>query len=135
MTVAVAASRSYPLGPYVGTFLGLLGQISKKQLHSHAYAAAQKGQIVGQSGVEAAYDSILDAGFLKARIPVDALGQSVGQLVEPKEKAMPTLQLSIDTHLQRATENAIYNGMADARHAGYSPTGGSAVAIRRSARC
>jgi penicillin-binding protein 2 len=127
--VAVAASRSYPLGAYGGTFLGLLGQISKKQLHSHAYAAAQKGQIVGQSGVEAAYDSILDAGFLKARIPVDALGQSIGQLVEPKEKAMPTLQLSIDTRLQRATENAIYNGMNDARSAGYSPTGGSAVAI------
>ena len=42
---------------------------------------------------------------------------------------MPTLQLSIDTRLQRATENAIYNGMADARTAGYSPTGGSAVAI------
>ena len=42
---------------------------------------------------------------------------------------MPTLQLSIDTHLQRATENAIVSGMADARTAGYNPTGGSAVAI------
>jgi penicillin-binding protein 2 len=127
--VAVEASRSYPLGAFGASFLGLLGQISTRELHSHAYGKAQKGQIVGQSGVEAAYDSILDGGFRRARIPVDALGQSVGQLVAPREKQMPTLQLSIDTRLQRATENAIYNGMADARTAGYSPTGGSAVAI------
>ena len=127
--VAVAASRSYPLGAYGGSFLGLLGQISPSELRSHAYGNAQQGEIVGQSGVEAAYDSILNGGFLKARIPVDAFGQSAGQLVAPKEKAMPTLQLSIDTRLQRATENAIYNGMNDARRAGYSPTGGSAVAI------
>jgi penicillin-binding protein 2 len=127
--VAEAATRSYPLGAFGGTFLGLLGQINQHQLRSHAYGNAQQGQIVGQSGVEAAYDSVLDAGFLRARIPVDAFGQSVGQLVIPKAKEMPTLQLSIDTRLQRAAENAIYSGMADARTAGYHPTGGSAVAI------
>jgi penicillin-binding protein 2 len=127
--VAVDASRSYPLGPFGGSFLGLLGHITRPELRSHAYGTAQQGQIVGQSGIEAAYDSILDAGFLKARIPVDAFGRSVGQLVAPKEKSMPTLQLSIDTNLQRAAENAIYSGMNDARLAGYHPTGGSAVAI------
>jgi penicillin-binding protein 2 len=127
--VAAADTRSYPLGAFGGTFLGLLGLISKQELSSHAYGKAQAGQIVGQSGVEAAYDSILDGGFLKARVPVDALGRIVGPLVTPKEKQLPTLQLSIDTHLQRAAENAIYQGMADARTAGYSPTGGSAVAI------
>jgi len=127
--VAEAATRSYPLGAFGGSFLGLLGQISTKELKSGAYGNAQAGQVVGQSGVEAAYDSILDAGFLKARIPVDSLGRIVGQLSMPKAKETPTLQLSIDTNLQRAAENAIYNGMADARTAGYSPTGGSAVAI------
>jgi penicillin-binding protein 2 len=127
--VAEADTRSYPLGGFGGSFLGLLGQISKRELRSGAYGKAQAGQVVGQSGVEAAYDSILDAGFLKARVPVNALGQTVGHLTVPKEKQASTLQLSIDTNLQRATENAIYNGMADARRAGYNPTGGSAVAI------
>jgi penicillin-binding protein 2 len=127
--VAAAATRSYPLGAFGGSFLGLLGQISKPELRSGAYRNAQAGQIVGQSGVEAAYDSVLDVGFVKARIPVDSLGRSQGQLVYPKEKQPPTLQLSIDARLQRAAENAVYHGMADARTAGYSPTGGSAVAI------
>ena len=127
--VAAAETRSYPLGAFGGSFLGLVGEINSKQLRTHAYGKAQQGQIVGQSGVEAAYDSILDAGFLKARIPVDSLGRIVGQLAIPKEKQPPTLQLSIDTRLQRAAESAVYNGMADARTAGYNPTGGSAVAI------
>ena len=127
--VAAGVTRSYPLGAFGGSFLGLLGKIEKKQLKLHAYGNAQAGQIVGQSGVEAAYDSILDGGFLKARVPVDSLGRIVGALVAPREKRLPTLQLSIDARLQRAAQNAIYNGMNDARTAGYSPTGGSAVAI------
>jgi penicillin-binding protein 2 len=127
--VAAAATRSYPLGTFGSSFLGLLSLISKKELKSGAYKNAQAGQIVGQSGIEAAYDSILDPGFRKARIRVDSLGRIVGQLNVPTAKRPPTLQLSIDTRLQRAAQNAIYNGMADARTAGYSPTGGSAVAI------
>ncbi len=127
--VAVEEPRSYPLGAFGSSFLGLLGQISPHELTSGAYKTAQPGQLVGQSGVEAAYDSILDAGFLKARIPVDSLGRIVGNLVVPPQAKPPTLQLSIDANLQRASENAILTGMADARAAGYNPTGGSAVAI------
>ena len=116
--VAASAARSYPLGAYGAEFLGLLGQIK-----------AKPGRVVGVTGVEAAYDSLLNGGFVKAKIRVDALGRTVGPLISPKAQQPPTLQLSIDTRLQRATENAIANGMADARSAGYSPTGGSAVAI------
>jgi penicillin-binding protein 2 len=116
--VAASAARSYPLGAYGSEFLGLLGQIKKKP-----------GQVVGVTGVEAKYDSILNGGFVKARIRVDALGNAVGPLISPKAKAPPTLQLSIDTRLQRVAESAIATGMADSRAAGYSPTGGSAVAI------
>jgi penicillin-binding protein 2 len=127
--VAVEASRSYPLGSFGGEFLGLLGQVSPHELKTGAYKGAQPGEVVGQSGVEAAYDSILNEGFVKARIPVDSLGRIVGQLREPPQKQPPTLQLSIDSRLQQAAERAIQNGMTDARLAGYAPTGGSAVAI------
>jgi penicillin-binding protein 2 len=116
--VATAETRSYPLGAFGSPFLGLLGQ-----------TPASKGAVVGQSGIESTYDSILNGGFLKARIRVNALGQSVGPLIIPREKQLPTLQLSIDARLQRAAQAAIVNGMADARTAGYSPTGGSAIAI------
>jgi penicillin-binding protein 2 len=91
------ASRSYPQGAFGGEFLGLLGQISKGELKSHAYKDAKPGEVVGQSGVEAAYDSLLNAGFVRAKIPVDSLGRIAGALRVPPQKQAPTLQLSIDT--------------------------------------
>jgi penicillin-binding protein 2 len=127
--VEAEASRSYPQGAFGGEFLGLLGQVSTQELNSGAYKGAQPGEVVGQSGVEAAYDSVLNAGFVKAKIPVDSLGRIAGALRVPRQRRPPTLQLSIDARLESATERAILDGMADARLAGYSPTGGSAVAI------
>jgi penicillin-binding protein 2 len=127
--VEAESSRSYPLGALGGEFLGLLGQVSEHELKKGAYKNAQPGEIVGQSGVEAAYDSVLNAGFLKAKVAVDSRGRIAGRLIEPQQKQPPTLQLSIDSRLQQATEKAVQDGMADARLAGYAPTGGSAVAI------
>jgi penicillin-binding protein 2 len=121
--------RSYPLGSFGASFLGLLGQISPRELKSGAYKGAQAGEIVGQSGIEAAYDSVLNEGFVKAKVAVDSLGRIAGTLRIPRARKAPALELSIDEHLQRATEKAIQDGMADARLAGYAPTGGSAVAI------
>src|SRR5438874_488463 len=64
--VGVEATRSYPQGAFGSEFLGLLGQVSK---------GAQPGEIVGTSGVEAAYDSLLNKGFVEAKVPVDSLGR------------------------------------------------------------
>jgi penicillin-binding protein 2 len=127
--VGVEDVRSYPQGAFGSEFLGLLGQISKPELKSGAYKGAQTGEVVGQSGVEAAYDSLLNEGFVRARVPVDSLGRIAGALREPREKQPPTLQLSIDSRLQKAAQNALLYGMEQSRLAGYSPTGASAVAI------
>jgi len=123
------ASRSYPQGAFGSEFLGLLGQISNGELKSHAYKSAKPGEVVGQSGVEAAYDSLLNAGFVQAKIPVDSLGRIAGPLRVPPQKQPPTLQLSIDMRLQRAAQSALLYGMEQSRLAGHSPTGASAVAI------
>jgi penicillin-binding protein 2 len=123
------ASRSYPQGAFGSEFLGLLGQISNGELKSHAYKSAKPGEVVGQSGVEAAYDSLLNAGFVQAKIPVDSLGRIAGPLRVPPQKQPPTLQLSIDLRLQRAAQNALLYGMQQSRANGHSPTGASAVAI------
>jgi penicillin-binding protein 2 len=127
--VGVEDVRSYPQGAFGSEFLGLLGQVSQQQLKSHAYGNAQPGEVVGQSGVEAAYDSLLNKGFVQAKVPVDSLGRIAGALRVPRQKQPPTLQLSIDMRLQKAAQNALLYGMAQSRLYGYSPTGASAVAI------
>ena len=40
--------------------------------------ARRRARSSGQSGVEAAYDSLLNAGFVQAKIPVNSLGQIAG---------------------------------------------------------
>jgi penicillin-binding protein 2 len=127
--VGVEATRSYPQGAFGSEFLGLLGQVNPQQLKGGAYKGAQPGEIVGQSGVEAAYDSLLNKGFVEAKVPVDSLGRIAGELRVPRQKPLPTLQLSIDMRLQKAAQNALLYGMQQARLNGNSPTGASAVAI------
>jgi len=128
-SVGVEDQRSYPQGAFGSEFLGLLGQVEPQQIRAHDYKNAQPGEVVGQSGVEASYDSLLNAGFVQAKVPVDSMGRIAGKLVVPKQKQPPTLQLSIDSRLQRAAQNALVYGMEQARLNGNSPTGASAVAI------
>jgi penicillin-binding protein 2 len=127
--VGVEDTRSYPQGAFGGAFLGLLGQVSNADLRSGLYKGAKPGEVVGTSGVEAAYDSLLNKGFVQAKVPVDSLGRIAGPLRVPQQKQPPTLQLSIDTRLQKAAQNALLYGMEQSRLNGYSPTGASAVAI------
>ena len=56
-------------------------------------------------------------------------GRIAGALRVPPQKQPPTLQLSIDSRLQKAAQNALIYGMRQSRLLGHSPTGASAVAI------
>jgi penicillin-binding protein 2 len=127
--IGVEDTRSYPQGAFGSEFLGLLGQISLPELHANTYKGAKAGEVVGQSGVEAAYDWLLNKGFVRAKVPVDSLGRIAGALRVPLQKPPPSLQLSIDSRLQRATQSALLYGMEQSRLSGYSPTGASAVVM------
>ncbi len=116
-------ARSYPQGAFGSEFLGLLGEVSQKELGTPRYKNAQPGEIVGQTGIEAVYDSILNPGFIPARLRVDSLGRIAGPLEIPKGKQLPTLRLTIDAHLQRAAEKAVKDGMALAVQNGQAPDG------------
>jgi penicillin-binding protein 2 len=127
--VEAQPARSYPDGAFGSEFLGLLGEVSQQELGTPAYPNAQAGEVVGQTGVEKLYDSVLNAGFRKAKLRVDSQGRIAGPLEVPKRQHLPTLRLTIDTRLQKAAEKAIEDGMAFARQYGNHPTGGSAVAM------
>jgi penicillin-binding protein 2 len=127
--VEAEAMRSYPQGAFGSEFLGLLGQVTKDELKAGSYTNAQAGEVVGQSGVEATYDHVLNKGFVEGKIPVDSLGRIAGALRVPRQKQPPTLQLSIDVRLQKAAERALQYGIEQAHLNGNSPPGASAVAI------
>ena len=129
-SVTALPSRSYPQGGGFGsTFLGLLGEVDSNMLKTPRYAHAKAGEIVGISGVEAAYDNTLNSGFARARVRVDSMGRVVAPLQQNPPKALPTLQLTIDARLQRAAQKAVEDGIAMSRRIGHHPTGGSAVVM------
>jgi penicillin-binding protein 2 len=127
--VTAVSSRLYPQGGLGSEFLGLLGEVSQAELGRPRYRHASAGEVVGQSGVEAVYDPLLNAGFLRAHVRVDSLGRIAGRLEVPQGKSLPTLRLTVDAQLQRAVQKAVSDGMQFARIAGHHPTGGSAVVI------
>ena len=108
-------SRRYPQGNFGSEFLGLLGEVSEQQLGWKRYRRASAGELVGQSGVEATYDSLLNPGFLRAHLRVDSMGRIAGPLAVPRGKSLPTLRLTIDGRLQRAAQKAVQDGLAFAR--------------------
>jgi penicillin-binding protein 2 len=129
--VTVQPNRWYPNGAIGGEFLGLLGEVNSRQLREHTYKGARLGQIVGQSGIEATYDNVLDGGLASDRVHVDAQGRIVGPLQPvPRKPRARGLQLSIDLPLQRAAIRAIRDGIAAAHRAGHPDAdAGSAVVM------
>src|SRR5205823_3182019 len=84
----------------------------------------------GQSGVEATYDRVLDAGLATAHVPVDAAGNVVGPLrTLPLRRAPHSLELTIDTRLQRVAEQAIRDGIGLAHRAGHVDANAGAAIV------
>jgi penicillin-binding protein 2 len=123
-------ARRYPEGALGSEYLGLLGEVSQSQLGLPRYKHARPGVIVGQTGVEAVYDALINPGFTRAHVRVDSMGRIAGPLERLGNlHALPTLQLTIDARIQRAAAKAVQDGIALARKNGRHPTGGSAVVM------
>jgi penicillin-binding protein 2 len=128
--VASLPARSYPQGSLGSEFLGLLGEVSPRQLKAHTFTAARAGETVGQSGVERTYDSILNGGFEQARARVDAAGHTVGRLLPLRmTDSAHGLQLSIDTRLQRRAIQAIRDGIRLAHLNGHADADAGAAVV------
>ena len=128
--VTVLPQRWYPRGGFGSEFLGLLGEVDARELHQRRYAGTRPGQVVGQSGVEAAYEHVLDRGLTSARVPVDARGRIVGPLrMIPLRTSARALQLTIDARLQLAAERAIRDGIAFAHRAGHPDADAGAAVV------
>ena len=123
--------RAYPLGDLGAHFLGQLGEIDQQELTQARFRGYKAGDVVGQSGVEYTYDRWLRGVEGSVRVEVDASGR-------PKQvvpggtlpQAGDNLQLSIDSKVQRAAENAVNYGI-DLAHANNElrADGGAAVVL------
>ena len=99
--------RNYKDGTLAAHILGIVGQVSPRQLKQTRNRGVQPGDVIGQSGVEYAYDRFLRGRAGSRRIQVDALGRPKGQLASQAAEAGDNLQLTLDSSLQEVGESAL----------------------------
>jgi penicillin-binding protein 2 len=103
--------RRYPPNGLLAHVLGYVGEISPEQLEQPKYKQAnyKPGDIIGQEGLEAVYDSYLRGRDGYRKVVVDSRGhiQDVIETVEPQPGQ--DLVTTIDLDLQEAAEEQLRN--------------------------
>ncbi len=99
--------RLYPKDGFAAHLVGYVGEVSEEMLNDPRYAMYEPGDVVGRSGVEAAYDGILRGDDGSEDVVVDSHGREVDRLGTEPAKPGRSLRLTIDLDIQRAAENAL----------------------------
>jgi penicillin-binding protein 2 len=112
----IVPARHYPSEQLAAHLIGYVGEVTEAQLTRPDYAGLQSGAIVGQSGVEHAFNRMLMGVDGKKQVIVNSVGREilVDHEIPPNEGER--LQLSLDYDLQRAAEEGFkalgYSGAA-----------------------
>ncbi|MGC2160529.1 MAG: penicillin-binding protein 2 [Silvibacterium sp.] len=100
--------RLYPKDGFAAHLIGYVGEVSEDMLNNDPrYAFYEPGDVVGRSGVEESYDSILRGQDGSHDLLVDSRGREVGTLGTERSVPGKSLRLTIDMDIQRAAENAL----------------------------
>src|SRR5437762_5137369 len=104
----MAYRRLYPLKGFMAHLIGYVGEVSEDMLNQPGFELYDPGDVVGKSGVELQYNSILMGKNGSRQVVVNSHGREVGKPLDekPAEPGKP-LKLTIDVDLQIAAEEAI----------------------------
>ncbi|MCX6550002.1 MAG: penicillin-binding protein 2 [Acidobacteria bacterium] len=106
-------TRRYPAAGLAAHLLGYVGEISEVQMSAEGL---RTGSLVGQSGVEKAYNRMLMGTDGERRVMVNSVGREITTLDETPPSEGQRIKLTIDLDLQQAAEDAFralgYSGAA-----------------------
>src|SRR6266536_1335287 len=99
----MAHRRLYPRNGFMAHLIGYVGEVSEEMLNRPRFELYNPGDVVGQSGVELEYNSILMGQNGSKQVVVNSKGKEVGQLAEkPADPGKPLkLTIDIDGEFQR----------------------------------
>jgi penicillin-binding protein 2 len=102
--VAARAVRTYPQGGIAAQVLGYAGLISEADLDKEGFENYHSSDIVGKSGAELAFESVLQGVRGRQLIEVDAQGKPRHRVQDDPPQAGQDVKLTLDTELQASTE-------------------------------
>ena len=114
--------RRYPPDDFLAHVLGYVGDVNPKDI-AKSHGRYQPGDLVGKSGLEREYNSILMGTDGSRRVVVDSRGAVRGTLEEKPAIPGKSIRLTIDANLERVAENDL-NGKEGAVVALNPQTGG-----------
>ena len=127
--------REYPNGDVAPHIVGITGIIYEEEYANLDKSVYGMNDIIGKSGLESAYESVLKGKDGKIKITYDANGDIISE--EVIEEAVPgaTVVSTIDMDLQRVTYNALERQILNLRSTaeagkGKESEGGVAVVIK-----
>ena len=103
----MAHRRLYPLNGFMAHLIGYVGEVTEDMLNQPQFELYNPGDVVGISGVEKQYNSVLMGKNGSRRSIVDSHGREVGRLDETHAEPGKQLKLTIDLDLQIAAEQAL----------------------------
>ena len=96
--------RLYPRAGFAAHLFGYVGEISEREMDLPDMALLKPGDLIGKSGIERQYNSVLQGQTGVRRVIVNSRGGQVDPLDEELATAGRNLRLTIDYDLQEVAE-------------------------------
>jgi penicillin-binding protein 2 len=103
----MAHRRLYPRNGFMAHLIGYVGEVSEDMLNQPQFELYSAGDVVGISGVERQYNTLLMGQNGSRQALVDSHGREVGRLGETDAIPGKQLKLTVDIDLQIAAEQAL----------------------------
>jgi penicillin-binding protein 2 len=132
--VASRYVRAYPKGWLASQTLGYVGSATEAEIKADSSGSIRSGDLIGQSGVEAAFDDSLRGTPGVASQRIDSQGRVRSELVaNPEPQPGDTVRLTLDADLQSAAQKALKFGIQAGRNSlcsgCWNANGGAIVAL------
>ncbi len=105
--VDIEAVRNYPHRDLAAHVLGYTGELNDEELAKRRAEGYRMGDIVGQMGVEEAFESQLRGEWGGQQVEVDGTGRVLRVLGQKQAKAGHDVKLTLDLDVQKAAEAAL----------------------------
>ena len=109
-------TRRYPPAALAAHLFGYVGEVTESQLTRPEYQGVESGAVVGQAGIEQAFNQYLMGADGDRFVVVNSVGRELEQVGTKQPVEGRRLQLTIDADLQKAAEDGFhffgYNGAA-----------------------
>ncbi|NCB41433.1 MAG: hypothetical protein EOM59_02250 [Clostridia bacterium] len=105
--IVAESVRTYPYGEAASHVLGYMGMISDSEQDTYLDQGYSATDLIGKSGIERAYESVLRGVDGMKIVQVNAQGESVSTLSNTETKKGQDVFLTIDLTLQQKAEEAL----------------------------